>query len=294
MLNNQVLLAANSTSSFSFNIIYDLLVMLRYPFMRNAFIAGSAVAILAGAVGYFIVSRRSSFAAHALSHVGFAGAAGAVVVGLTPLEGLLGFTTVGAIVMGALGKRGELRDSQIGIVLSFMLGLGVLFISLYQGYASEAYSILFGQILGISNASVIFTVGSAVVLLVVMRLALNLLLFASFDEEVANSQGVPTRLISYAFLVVVAVTVAVAVQIIGVLLIFSLLVTPAAAAIRMSGRPRIAILASTTIALLITWIGLFVGFYQPYPVSFFITAFGFAFYLLTRLKPFADRFVVQS
>ena len=209
MISSQGLIAANSTTSFSFNIVYDLLVMVRYPFMRNAFIAGSAVAVLAGVVGYYIVSRRSSFAAHALSHVGFAGAAGAVVVGLTPLEGLLGFTTVGAIVMGALGKRGELRDSQIGIVLSFMLGLGVLFISLYQGYASEAYSILFGQILGISNASVVFTVISALILLLVMRIALNVLLFASFDEEVANSQGVPTRLISYAFLVVVAVTVAV-------------------------------------------------------------------------------------
>ncbi len=294
MTNFHMLSAANSATSFSFNIIYDLLVMLRYPFMRNAFIAGSAVAILAGVVGYFIVSRRSSFAAHALSHVGFAGAAGAVVVGLTPLEGLLGFTTVGAIVMGALGKRGELRDSQIGIVLSFMLGLGVLFISLYQGYASEAYSILFGQILGISNASVIFTVGSSIVLLLVMRLALNVLLFASFDEEVANSQGVPTRLISYAFLVVVAITVAVAVQIIGVLLIFSLLVTPAAAAIRMSGRPRMAIMVSIVIALLITWIGLFVGFYQPYPVSFFITAFGFLVYLLTRFKPVASHFAVLN
>ncbi|MDA8195934.1 MAG: metal ABC transporter permease [Actinomycetota bacterium] len=285
MISNPLLLSVNSGTSFSINIIYDLVVMLRYPFMRNAFIAGSAVAILAGVVGYFIVSRRSSFAAHALSHVGFAGAAGAVVVGLTPLEGLLGFTTVGAVVMGALGKRGELRDSQIGIVLSFMLGLGVLFISLYQGYASEAYSILFGQILGISNASVIFTVVSAVVLLIVMRIALNVLLFASFDEEVANSQGVPTRLISYAFLIVVAITVAVAVQIIGVLLIFSLLVTPAAAAIRVSGRPRVAIVASVVIALLITWVGLFIGFYQPYPVSFFITALGFVVYLATRVKP---------
>lgn len=294
MISSQGLIAANSTTSFSFNIVYDLLVMVRYPFMRNAFIAGSAVAVLAGVVGYYIVSRRSSFAAHALSHVGFAGAAGAVVVGLTPLEGLLGFTTVGAIVMGALGKRGELRDSQIGIVLSFMLGLGVLFISLYQGYASEAYSILFGQILGISNASVVFTVISALILLLVMRIALNVLLFASFDEEVANSQGVPTRLISYAFLVVVAVTVAVAVQIIGVLLIFSLLVTPAAAAIRISGRPRIAILASVAISTLITWVGLFVSFYQPYPVSFFITAFGFLAYLLTRLKPLATQFALKS
>src|SRR5271169_2822221 len=146
--------------NFSFNIVSDLGIMWQYDFMRHAFEAGTIVAIVAGVIGYFIVLRRSSFAAHALSHIGFAGAAGAVLVGISPVFGLLLFTSVGGIGITVLGPRAAHRDVQIGTVLAFMLGLGVLFISLYTGYATEAYSILFGEILGISSANVIVTLVS--------------------------------------------------------------------------------------------------------------------------------------
>jgi len=122
---------------FSLNILVDLQTMLGYGFMLHAFEAGTAVAIVAGIVGYFVVLRRSSFAAHALSHVGFAGAAGAVLFGLSPITGLLLFTGGGGVAMATLGKKAAHRDVQIGTVLAFMLGLGVLFISLYTGYATE-------------------------------------------------------------------------------------------------------------------------------------------------------------
>jgi zinc/manganese transport system permease protein len=143
--------------TFSINPWIDLQQMLQYQFMQHAFEAGTVVAILAGIVGYFVVLRRSAFAAHALSHIGFSGAAAAVLIGVSPIYGLLLFTSVGGIGIAALGRRAASRDAEIGIVLAFMLGLGVLFLSLYTGYATEAYSILFGEILGVSFSNVLLT-----------------------------------------------------------------------------------------------------------------------------------------
>src|SRR5271169_874920 len=150
--------------NFSLNIFSDLAVMWQYDFMRHAFEAGTIVAVVAGIVGYFIVLRRSSFAAHALSHIGFTGAAGAVLLGINPLAGLLFFTCVGGLAIAALGRKAASRDVQIGTVLAFMLGLGVLFISLYSGYATEAYSLLFGEILGISSADVWVTLIAGIII----------------------------------------------------------------------------------------------------------------------------------
>src|SRR5580700_3170292 len=151
--------------NFSFNIVADFLSMWQYDFMRHAFEAGTIVAVVAGLIGYFIVLRRSSFAAHALSHTGFTGAAGAVLFGISPLYGLFAFTMSGAALIAALGKRAASRDVQIGVVLAFMLGIGVLFISLYTGYATEAYSLLFGEILGISTGDVWVTLIAGIVVL---------------------------------------------------------------------------------------------------------------------------------
>src|SRR5580700_10379755 len=151
--------------NFSFNILADLASMWQYDFMRHAFEAGTIVAVVAGIIGYFIVLRRSSFAAHALSHIGFAGAAGAVLFGLNPLVGLLVFTCGGGFAMATLGRKAATRDVQIGTVLAFMLGIGVLFISLYSGYATEAYSLLFGEILGISTGDVWVTLIAGIVVL---------------------------------------------------------------------------------------------------------------------------------
>ena len=131
--------------------------MWHYQFMQHAFEAGTIVAIIAGITGYFVVLRRSAFVAHAFSEIGFAGAAGAVLLGIAPIFGLLLGSTMGGLAISALGRRARNRDTQIGIVLAFSLGLGLLFISLYTGYATEAYSILFGEILGISSGSVLLT-----------------------------------------------------------------------------------------------------------------------------------------
>lgn len=276
-------LAALGTTNFSWNLWLDLQNMWQYEFMRNAFVAGTIVAIVAGIVGYFVVLRRLSFAAHALSHAGFAGAAGAVLLGLNPLIGLLAFTIGGGLTMGALGKRAISRDVQIGTVLAFMLGLGVLFISLYKGYATEAYSILFGEILGISRSDVIITLFAGLVVLLALAVIYRPLLFASLDEDVAEARALPVLVLGLVFMLILAVTTSIAVQVVGVLLIFALMVTPAAIAERLAHRPKPGMVISACVALIATWIGLFVSFYLPYPVSFFIISVVFAGYLIVRL-----------
>lgn len=269
--------------TFSPNLISDLQQIFSYPFMQHAYEAGTIVAIVAGIVGYFVVLRRSSFAAHSLSHIGFAGAAGAALVGVSPVYGLLLFTTVGGSSMAVLSPKAANRDISIGTVLAFMLGLGVLFISLYTGYATEAYSILFGEILGISSSDVLLTLVAGLIILVAVALVYRPLLFSSLDEDVAEAKGVPTFILGIVFMLLVAVATSISVQVVGVLLIFSLMVTPAAIAQQLAKRPKRVILISVAVALMATWLGLFIAFYEPYPVSFFITSIVFIAYLLSRL-----------
>ena len=267
----------------SWNVAADWQTIFQFAFMRNAFAAGTIVAIVAGVVGYFVVLRSLSFAGHALSHIGFAGATGAVVLGINPVFGLLAFTVASGLGMGALGKRVRGRDVAIGIVLAWTLGLGVLFLSLYTGYATEAYALLFGEILGISQRDVLVTLVAGVITLAGLGAIYRPLLFASLDEEVAEARGVPVQTLSIAFMVLLALAVSEAVQVVGVLLIFALLVTPPAIAEQLTARPPRALLLSVLLALLFTWGGLTAAFYLPYPVSFFITTFAFAAYIVTRL-----------
>jgi zinc/manganese transport system permease protein len=280
-------LVLSFTSTFSWNLLDDLQQIFRFTFMQYAFEAGTIVAIVAGVVGFFVVLRNLSFAGHALSHSGFAGATAAVVLGIGSLYGLLIFSLGGALVMGFLGKRMRGRDIAVGIVLAWTLGLGVFFLSLYAGYANEAYAILFGEILGISQSNVQTTLVVSIITLVAVALIYRPLLFTSLDEEIAEARGVPTRLISILFMVILALAVAGASMVVGVLLIFALLVTPAAIAERLSTRPPIVLLLSVVLSVLFTWVGLLIAYYFPYPVSFFITSLAFATYLVVRFVPFA-------
>jgi zinc/manganese transport system permease protein len=272
-----------NSMSFSINLFSDFQEIFQFQFMQHAFEAGTLVAIVAGVVGYFVVLRRSSFAAHALAHVGFAGAAGAVLFGISPVFGLLLFTSVGGTSMAVLGPRAAHRDVQIGSVLAFMLGIGVLFITLYKGYATEAYSILFGEILGIGSNDVLLTLAASLIILTAVAFTYRPLLFASLDEDVAEAKGMPMLFLGVIFMLLVASATSFAVQVVGVLLIFSLMVTPAATAQQLAKRPQRVIIISVVIALTATWSGLFISFYEPYPVSFFITSIVFIFYLLVRV-----------
>src|SRR4030088_2510605 len=188
-----LLTVSNTSPAPSWNLFDDIATLFHYPFMVHAFEAGTIVAIVAGAIGYFVVLRGAAFEAHALSHIGFAGATGAVVVGISPVFGLLAFTLASGAIIGALGNRLRGRDVTIGIVLAWTLGLGVLFLSLYRGYATEAYALLFGQILGISQRDVAVTAVAGAATLVAVAAVYRPLLFASVDEDVAAARGVPVR-----------------------------------------------------------------------------------------------------
>ncbi len=270
---------------WSWNLPGDLHQMLAYPFMRSAFEAGTIIAIVGGVVSYLVVLRRSSFASHALGHVGFSGAAAAVLYGVNPFWGLLLFTTASGSGMALLGKQATHRDVEIGTVLAFVLGLGLMFLSFYRGFADEVYSILFGDIVAISPAQVELTLAAGVAVLVVVGWFFRQLLFASLDEEVAEAKGMHTLLLGWIFLVALAVAISVAVTVIGVLLIFALTVTPAATAIRLAKRPLHAVLLSVAIALFATWAGIFIAFYEVEPTSFFIVTIVFVLYVAVRAGP---------
>ena len=268
---------------FGWDLVRDVQELLRYAFMQHAYEAGTIVALSAGIIGYFVVLRSLSFAAHALSHIGFAGATGAVLVGATPIVGLLVFTMSAGAVMGALGQRLRGRDVTIGLVMAWSLGLGLLFTYLYKGAANLAIGILFGQIFGITSqeVAVTFVAGSLTVLAIVA--VYRPLLFATLDEEVAEAKGVPVRGLSIVFMVILAVAVSEAVQVVGVLLIFALIVAPAAIAERFTTRPSRGMALAALLAVLFTWAGLTIAYYVPYPVGFFITTIAFGSYILARV-----------
>lgn len=268
--------------TFDWNLVTDLRVMWQWAFMRNAFEAGTIVALLSAVMGYLVVLRRASFATHALGHIGFSGAAAAVLYSVTPVYGLLLFTMGGGAGMALLGRRASTRDVEVGTVLAFMLGLGLIFLSLYRGFATTAYSILFGEILGINGAQVTLTFWVAVGVMAVLALIYRPLLFASLDEDVAEARGLPMQALNLSFMLLLAVAISFAVQVVGILLIFALIVTPAAAAVRITRRPAFAVGVAAGIALLSVWLGLFVSWYEPYPPSFFIVTSAFATYLVVR------------
>jgi len=272
-----------ATPYFGWDVLRDLQELFRYAFMQHAFEAGTMVALSAGVIGYFVVLRGLSFAAHALSHIGFAGATGAVLVGAGPLVGLLTFTMAAGGVMGALGQRLRGRDVTIGLVMAWSLGLGVLFTRLYQGSANLAIGILFGQIFGITTQEVAVTFIAGALTVLALVVIYRPLLFATLDEEVAEAKGVPVRGLAIIFMVILAVAVSEAVQVVGVLLIFALIVAPAAIADRFTTRPSRGLLLSAVLAVLFTWAGLTIAYYLPYPVGFFITTIAFWSYVLARV-----------
>ncbi len=253
--------------------------MLDYDFMRTAFAASGIAAVLAGTVGFFLVLRGQTFAGHALSHVGFTGATGAILFGLSPLAGLVGFTLVAGIGMGLFGEKLVARDVAIGMMLSLALGLGLLFLHFYTAAATQATALLFGNVLGV-NSSALVTLGVlALVSFAALAMIIRPLIFASLESELAEARGVPIRFVSVAFLAIVAVAVAECAQIVGVLLVFTLMVGPAAAAQNFSRRLIGGMLLAAGLALAEAWGGLTLAFYTDWPTSFWITALSGFVYL---------------
>ena len=257
--------------------------MLEYDFMRNAFAAATVVAIVAGAVGYFLVLRSQTFAGHALAHVGFTGATGAVLIGIAPLWGLVAMTVAAGIGMGVMGEQLAQRDVAIGLVLALSLGLGLLFLHFFTAYATQATALLFGNVLAVDRRTVWTLLALGSFSLALLAIISRPLLFASLQPELAEAKGVSLRLYSILFLAVVALTTAECAQIVGVLLVFALMVGPAAAALHVTRSVIGGVLLSAVLAVAEAWLGLVLAFYTDWPTSFWITALSVVVYLLANL-----------
>lgn len=264
-----------------------LRAMLSHDFIRHAFLAGTFIAAAAGLVGYFVVLRNQVFTGDALSHVAFTGALAALAFGIDPLLGLFAATVLVALGMGALGGRARSRDVVVGTVFAWILGLGVLFLSLYTTSRSSSngavgVNVLFGSIYGLSLRQAVVAAAVGTGATAALALIARPLLFASVDSEVAAARGLPVRLLGLLFLALVGVTVAESVQAVGALLIFGLLVTPAATAQRLTARPFVALALSMVLSVAFLWIGLTLSYaLARVPPSFLIVALAFGTYLGT-------------
>jgi len=262
-------------------VIHQLVYMLGYGFAQNALVAGILVAVVDGLVRRFVVARNMSFAVHALAEVGFTGSTGFILIGLSPVLGLLTGSLLTAFFIGALGVRIRERDAVVGVVMAFGLGLGVLFTALYARYAT-AIAILFGAITEVSLGDLMLLAGVAVVTIVGLGVMYRPLTFATVDPVVAEARGVPVRLISILFLLMLAAAVAEAVQVVGVLLILTLLITPGATAERLTANPGLATVTSVGVALLATVGGILLALVSSWPVSFYVATIAFVCYLAAR------------
>ncbi len=271
---------------FTLNIWQDMQVMFQYDFMRQALLAGTMLSIVAGLVGYFVVLRHQAFAGEALSDVAFTGALGGAALSINPLLSLLVTTMVAALAMGGFGERLRGRDVAIGTVLALVLGLGVLFLYLFTNHISgtgtgiSGVTVLFGNILGISADQVrSIALISGVVALLLFLIA-RPLLFASLEPDVAVARGVPVRVLGLGFMLLLAVTVAEATLAVGALLVFALLLLPAAIAHQLTTRPFVALALSSVLAVIITWLGITIGFFSGYPTSVCISLLAFISYVM--------------
>ncbi|WP_051840187.1 metal ABC transporter permease [Streptomyces sp. NRRL F-5126] len=281
-----VLLAAGALPVWSWNPVADLRGMWAFPFMVNAFRAGTLVAVCAGAMGWFMVLRRQSFAGHTVATVGFPGAACAALLGVSVSYGYFAFCVAAALVIAAMPRGGRAsgghESAVTGTVQAFLLACGFLFTTLYHGLLGGLTSLLFGSFLGITNSQVWLLLAVTAAVLAVLAAVGRPLLFASVDPDVAAGRGVPVRALSALFLVLLGAATAEASQITGTLLVFALLVMPAAAAQALSARPAASLALAVLIAVAVTWAGLTVAYYSPYPVGFYVTTFAFAAYVLSR------------
>jgi len=255
---------------------------LSYDFVRNSLIAGSLAAILGAVVGYFVVIRKASFAAHALAHIGFTGATGAALFAVSPLEGMLVISVLAGVIMGTAGNRLQRSDLAIGMTLSFCLGVGTLFLILYKGFAGQATAILFGNIFGVSHLQIVQTLFLSVISLGALLLLSRKLLFASVQPNLAEARGISLSALSIVFMAILAISVTLASQVVGILLVFTLIIGPAGIATRFCRNFWSGLTTSVVIGLMAVWSGILLACFTSWPPSFWITTILFVLYLITE------------
>jgi zinc/manganese transport system permease protein len=275
-----------SAPHLTWDLVADWERLTAYPFMVQALEAGAIVAVMAGAIGWFMVLRRQTFAGHTLAIISFPGAAAATLAAIPIAVGYFGACGLGALALAAVGRDGRGgragESAAIGTLQAFALGLGFLFVGLYGGQLAGLQALLFGTFLGITAGQVTTLLIVAVVVLAALAVLGRPLLFASVDAGVARAGGVPTRLLGVAFLLLLGLAVAATAEITGALLVFALLVTPAATAQLLTARPALGLALSVALAFAVTWLGLAIAYFSPYPVGFWVTSLSFGLYVLVR------------
>jgi zinc/manganese transport system permease protein len=270
----------------SWNLVEDVRQLFSFPFMVNALEAGTIVAVMAGVTGWFMVLRRQTFAGHTLSVIAFPGAAAASLAGVPIVLGYFSFCGLGALALAGIAGSRQSHSSEsaaIGSLQALALALGFLFVSLYHGVLNGLDSLLFGTFLGITSQQVIVLLAVAAAAVTLIAVAARPLFFASVDPDIAVAAGAPVQLLGIGFLLTLGLAVAATSQITGALLVFALLVTPAATAHQITSRPFLGVALSVAIALAVTWLGLALAYFSAYPVGFYVTSLAFALYVLVRV-----------
>jgi zinc/manganese transport system permease protein len=251
-------------------------------FMVNTWIVATVMAMVAGFVGFFVVIRRSSFAAHALSLAAFPGAAAANLIGINELFGLMAFTGLGVIGISQLGRR-DRHEVATALCLVTLLALGTLFLSMTREYSQGVYALLFGEVLGVSTDQVLPVAVVSVIAIAALSVCFRRLLLDSISPEIAATLGVSSRLVELQFLTVLALCITVVLPVVGALLVFSLMMGPASAARALTDRPLVAALFSSCISVITVWVAIALSYLSNWPVSFFVGALGVVSYLLGRI-----------
>ncbi|MFT8872249.1 MAG: metal ABC transporter permease [Sporolactobacillus sp.] len=258
--------------------------MLTQPFLLHTWVSGTIVAVIAAVIGFFIVIRGSAFVAHALPEAGFAGGAGAVYLQLNPLYGLIAFSVCGALLIGSMSKKAH-HDAITALMLVTSLGIGALFLGLSDRYASGAYALLFGQIVGVSTDQITGTAVVGVLCLIGLAVLFRPLLLASVSPDIAAARGVPLRMLEAALLVIVALASSVIVPMVGALLCFSLLIVPNAASVRLTRTPGSALRLALLASVLDVWLAIALAVLSGWPIGFFVCMISAAFYGFARIRP---------
>jgi zinc/manganese transport system permease protein len=258
---------------------YDQLI----PLVQNSLIAGLLLGIMGGLIGVFVMTRDMSFAVHGISELSFAGAAIALLVGLNVALGATIGSIVAAIIIAIMGTRAKERNSIIAVLMPFGLGIGILALALYEGRAANKFGLLTGQIIAVDDPQVIWLIATALVVVIALLVIWRPLSFASLDPEVAEARGVPTKALGVIFMLLLALAVAASLQIVGALLVLTLLVTPAAAALRLTASPLLVPILSMVFAVVAVVGGILLALGGGLPISPYVTTLSFAIYLVARV-----------
>ncbi|MFC8303097.1 metal ABC transporter permease [Specibacter sp. NPDC057265] len=253
------------------------------PLFRDTLIAGAILGLVGGLVGTFVMMRDLAFAVHGIAELSFAGAAFALLIGADVIFGSLVGSVLAALLLGAMGVRAREKNSVIGVIMPFGLGLGILFLSLYEGRSANKFGLLTGQIVSVDSTQLSVLAGTALVVVAGLALIWRPLTFASVDPDIATARGVPVRTLSLAFMFLLGIAVALSIQVVGALLVLALLITPAAAALQVTAAPRMVVALSVAFAMISTVGGIMLALGGSIPISPYVTTLSFTIYVLARV-----------